>query len=114
MLSYEDDPHLKEIGEVPDILATSKVFWHEVFHPPLVAKYRHWSGLLLKILFLLLYPFFVFLSGTRSLAQDSRIFLGTRLVRLIWWRHNYLLVTNVKIMIMIQLLMTLVIIKFNG
>ena len=77
-----DDPHLKEIGEVPDILATSKVFWHKVFHPPLVAKYRHWSGLLLKILFLLLYPFFVFLSGTRCLGLSLKILV-------VFWGHGW-------------------------
>ena len=72
MLSYEDDPHLKEIGEVPDILATSKVFWHKVFHPPLVAKYRHWSGLLLKILFLLLCPFLYFFLAQGVWVSCSR------------------------------------------
>ena len=43
-----DDHYLKEIGDVPHILATSKTFWDKVFYTPLVAKYWHWSGLLIK------------------------------------------------------------------
>ena len=38
LFAFINDPNLKEIGEVPDILTTSKVFWDKVFHSPLVAK----------------------------------------------------------------------------
>ena len=38
--------YLKEVDEVADVLAASKMFWDKMLHPPLVAIDRHWSDLL--------------------------------------------------------------------